>query len=333
MNSLAHPWLLLLLLLVPPLTLWRFRRRARLTFPFSDGAALAVLPGSWAVTAQRLLPVLYALGLALLVVALARPRRGLDESRVRTEAVDIVLAMDVSPSMRALDLSTPGRRMDRLQAVMGVLDDFIRRRDRDRIGLLVFAGMPYTVAPLTLDHGWLRERVKTLRVGMVGDSTAIGSALASAVNRLKDSVAKSKVIVLLSDGSNNAGRIAPDEAAQLARATGIKVHTIAVGTDQGSAPVPVNVFGVEQLIQQPVELDEPQLIRIAEATGGAFFRATNLKKLEEIYQHIDKLERTAIEVDQFTRFEETFGGWALAGLLLLGLERLLAFGRLGGLPA
>lgn len=330
---LRYPWLLLLWLLVPLLVWLRHRRSRRLVFPFSDGAALRAMPRSWAVRAHALLPWMYGLGLGLLVVALARPQKGLDESRVRTDAVDIVMVMDVSPSMAAEDFSTAAQRMNRLDAARKVLKEFVGRRRDDRLAMIAFAAMPYTVSPLTLDHGWLVQRADDLKVGMVGDGTAIGSALASAVNRLRGSEAKSKLVVLLTDGMNNAGSISPDDAAQAAKALGIRVYTVGAGT-RGWAPVPVAMpFGGTQYVRQPVEIDEGMLTRVAKATGASYFRATDLKSLEKIYEQIDAMEKTEIEVDRFTRFEERFAGWLLAGLALLALERLLALTRLGGLPA
>lgn len=327
-----YPWLLLLLLLVPLVTWLRHRAGRRLTLPFSDDAALAALPVSWAVRASRLLPLLHGLGLALLVVAFARPQRGLEESRVRTEAVDIVLLTDVSTSMRALDLSTPTRRLDRLDAAKEVVGKFIEARPDDRFALIAFSALPYTAAPLTFDHGWLTQRLNDLQTGMIEDGTAIGSALASAVNRLRKSEAKSKVIVLLTDGMNNTGSITPENAAEAARALGVKVYTIGVGT-KGTAPYPVPTpFGV-QLTRIPVEIDEVLLGRIAKTTGGLYRRATDFDSLARIYEEIDRLEKTEIEQHTYTRYDERFAGWLLAGLLLLALERALALGRLEGIPA
>ena len=198
--------------------------------------------------------------------------------------------------------------------------------------MVAFAAYPYTVAPLTLDHAWLTQRTEELKAGGLGDGTAIGSALASAVNRLRKSQAKSKVIVLLTDGINNCGEIAPLEAAQAAKALGLKVYTIGAGSN-GDVAVPVNFFGQMIMQRQPVEIDEATLQRIATITGARYFRATDLPSLEKIYDEIDRMEKTVIELQQYTRFEEKFMGWLLAGLLLLALEKLLSLTRLGGLPA
>lgn len=333
MIRLAHPWFLLLALAIPPLLWWRERMERRQTFPFTDAAVLARVPTTWGVVVARALPALRGLGLLALVIALARPQRGLEESIVRTEAVDIVLAVDVSTSMRALDFSTPTRRMNRLDAAQEVADAFIQRRRNDRIGLVAFAAMPYTAAPLTLDHAWLRQRLADLRTGMVEDGTAIGTAIASAVNRLRGSQARSKVVVLLTDGINNTGTISPENAAEAARALGVRIYTIGTASHEAALYPVRDPFGGERLVRVPPDLDEASLRRIAETTGGRYFRATDLKSLERIYEEIDALERTEIEVEQYTRFEERFAPWVLAGLALLGLERLLTLGRFGGLPA
>jgi Ca-activated chloride channel family protein len=331
--TLGHPWFLLLLLLVPPVEWLRIRAPARPVFPFSDGAALRALPVSWAVRAHALLPWIRGLGLALLVVALARPQKGLDESVVRTEAVDIVLVVDVSPSMAAEDFSTRTEPVNRLDAAKRVIEAFVKSRENDRIGMVAFAAMPYTASPLTLDHAWLLARTAALEIGMVGDGTGIGTALASAINRLRESRAKSRVVILLTDGMNNSGAIAPDDAAQAAKALGIKVYTVGAGA-RGFARMPVRMpFGGVQYTQQPVELDEALLQRMAKATGASYFRATDLKSLQDIYRQIDALEKTEIEVKQFTRYEERFMNWAAAGLLLLATAQALALTRLGRQPA
>ncbi|HOW97477.1 MAG TPA: VWA domain-containing protein [Kiritimatiellia bacterium] len=330
--SLQHPWFLLLLLLVPGLVWWRHGRARRPTLQFSDGRALGRLPVSWAVRARWALPVLYALALFCLVVALARPRRGLAESRVRTEGVDIVLLSDVSTSMRAEDLSTATRTMNRLDAAKAVMEAFIQARPDDRIGIVAFAAMPYTLAPLTLDHGWLVQQMGRLETGMVEDGTAIGDAIAAAINRLRDSKARSKVVVLLTDGMNNRGVLSPENAAEAARAMGIKVYTVGAGGDE-PAPVPISSpFGGRQYAFQPSDIDEPMLKYVAETTGGLYFRARNFKGLDDVYRQIDEMEKTEVDVEHYTRFEERFMPWVIAALVLLGLERLLGLARLEAAP-
>jgi len=318
---LAHPILLLLLLLVPLLAWlrgWRARGRA---MPFSSAAALKNLPASWRMRAQPLLPLLYGLGLACLVVALARPQRGLEGSRVRTEAVDIILLIDLSGSMDTMDFERFGRRMSRLDASKDVIGRFLQNRPDDRIGMVGFATLPYAVAPLTLDHGWLVQRMKGLHTGMLdGSRTAIGDGIASAINRLRDSEAKSKVVVLLTDGANNAGTLSPENAAQAAEALGIRIHAIGAGGARTG------------FFMQRQEIDEASLRKIADTTGGRFFRASDLDSLNAVYAEIDKLEKTEIEVERYTRFEEKAGTWIVAGILLLGLEQVLGLTKLGRLP-
>jgi Ca-activated chloride channel family protein len=330
---LAYPLLLLLWLAVPLLVFIRYWPRRRPALTFSDSRLLAGLPTSWAMHARRLLPVLYGIGLALLVLAIARPQKGLQESRVRTEAVDIVLLVDVSTSMRAEDLgSGVNRNMNRLDAAKEVIRTFVEERPEDRIGMVAFAALPYTVSPLTLDHGWLIKRMEDLRTGMLEDGTAIGDALASAINRLRDSEAKSKLVILLTDGVNNMGSLSPDNAAQAAKALDIKVYTVGAGAP-GLVRFPVqDPFGGTRYVRQRSEIDEATLKTIADTTGGLYFRATNLRELEKIYQQIDEMEKTEIEVEKFTRYEERFMPVLMAALLLLGLERVLALTRLGRLP-
>ena len=331
--NLAYPWLLLLLLLIPALLYLRYHRRNRPSITYSNTRLFNGLPESWTVRFRWMLPALYALGLFLLVIAIARPQRGLDESRVKTEAVDIVLTVDVSTSMRAMDFATladPNR--NRLDAAKSVMETFVKERTEDRIGLVAFAALPYTVSPLTLDHAWLIQRMTEIKTGMLEDGTAIGDAVASAVNRLRDSEAKSKVIVLLTDGENNAGRISPENAAQAAKALGIRIYTVGAGKN-GMVKFPVQgPFGGTQYIRQPSKIDEPTLIQMAKTTDGLYFRAEDMGELENIYAEIDKLEKTEIEIQQYTRFEERFAPFLIAALLLLGLEKVLALTRFGRLP-
>ncbi len=322
-----YPWVLLLLLLAPVLAWLRERRPGRAGMRFSDTRLLTRLPRSWAVHAVRLLPILYGAGLALLVVAAARPRIGLEESRVKTDVVDIVLLVDVSTSMRAEDLSAAGRRMNRLDASKRVIREFVEKRAGDRIAIVSFAALPYTVAPLTLDHGWLLQQLDRLKTGMLEDGTAIGSAIASAVNRLRDSEAESKLVVLLTDGVNNAGDLSPENAARAAEALGIKVYTVGAGT---SGIVPVRIRG--HVVNQYSEIDAETLQRVSDITGARFFRATDFDALRDIYAEIDEMERTEIDIEEYRRFEERFAGFAAAGLVLLLLEKLLSLTRLRRLP-
>lgn len=319
----AHPYLLLLLLLIPALLWWRARRRgAAVNFP--DGKLLRKLPVSLAVRFQPLWTALYALGLACLMIAIARPQKGLSESRVNTEGVDIVLLLDLSTSMETPDFARGGQRQTRIDSAKQVISDFIAKRKDDRIGMVGFAALPYSIAPLTLDHSWLVQRMDGLRTGMLEDGTAIGGAIASAVNRLRDSKAKSRIVILLTDGINNRGELTPENAAQAAAALGIKVYTIGIG---GGLPVRQVFFTLPAQ-----EIDEATLRRIAEISKGEFFRARDLQTLEDVYDRIDKLEKTEIEMQQFTRFEEKAGGWLIAALIFLTLEKMITLSRFGRLP-
>ena len=326
MMAFRHPLLLVLLLLVPAVVWLRHARRRRAPLSFSDGAVLLGLPRSPWLVLRHLPPLLLGAGLAFLVLAAARPQRGLSESRVETEGVDIVLVVDTSTSMRAEDFSTATKRMDRLDAVKSVLRRFIQARPDDRMGIVAFAAMPYTLAPLTTDHAWLLLQVERLQTGMLEDATAIGDAIASGVNRLRDSKAKTKIVILLTDGINNAGRMMPQDAAQAAAALGIKVYTIGAGATR---PRGGGLFGFGM---GGDEIDEAALQRIAEITQAQYFRASDLKSLEATYEAIDQMEKTKIELDQFTRYEEVFAPFVILGLLCLGAETLLGFSRMGRLP-
>lgn len=316
----VYPWFLSLALLIPAVLWLRHTGRRTPTMNFSDGSVLEKLPRSWAVRLQPILPLLFGFGLLCLIVALARPQKGLEESRVRTEAVDIVLLVDVSPSMMTPDFSTPMRTLNRLDAVKIVLDKFIQERPHDRLGMIGFSTFPYTLCPLTLDHGWVLERMRNLRPGMLGESTAIGDGIASAVNRLRKSQAKSKVVILLTDGMNNCGTLAPENAAQAAKALGVKIYTV------GASGRDVNYTSHDEGI------DEAALKHIAEITGATYLRAASLTGLQRVYEQIDHMEKTDIQVDHFTRYRELSKPWILAALFFLGLEKLLALTRLGRLP-
>lgn len=330
--SFHYPWLLLLLALAPLLVFLRSWRARRPSLTFSGGGTLARLPGTWAVRAHRLLPLVYGVGFVLLVVALARPRKGLDEHLERAEVRDIVLLVDVSTSMRAEDLSSGGRSRDRLTAAKEVIERFVQRRPQDRIGMVAFAALPYTVSPLTLDRGWLLGQLGRLEIGMIEDGTAIGDGIASAVNRLRESKARSKVIVLLTDGISNRGTLAPENAARAARALGIRIYAVGAGSN-GPARTPVReASGETRYFMQETAIDESSLAQIADTTGGRYFRATDFAALEEVYARIDRMERTQIDVRAYTRFEERFAPFALLALVFLALEKALALTRLGRLP-
>lgn len=329
----AHPWLLLFLLIVPLLAWMRYRTRRAATITYSDHRILKHLPTTWAVRIQPLLPVLYSLGLALIVIAMARPQRGLEESRSEGEVVDIMLIIDVSPSMQALDFSTSKVRMNRLDAAQKVAREFIEARPEDRIGIVVFAGLTYSLSPLTLDHEWLLEQVGRIKIGMAGNGTAIGSAIAAATNRLRDSEARSKVMILLTDGASNMGSITPENAAEAAKALHLKVYTVAAGRE-GLVPVPVQTFfGQEQIVQQPSDFERETLEMIASKTGARFFWAPDLETLRKVYADIDQMERTEIKTHTFTRYRDLYFPLLAGGIVFLLVERLLSLGRAGRLLA
>lgn len=262
--------------------------------------------------------VLRLAALALLIVALARPQDVERLSRTNTEGIDIMLAIDVSGSMLARDF-----RPDRITAAKEVAGSFIADRYGDRIGLVAFAGEAFTQSPLTTDQGTLQTLLARIRSGLIEDGTAIGNGLATAINRLRESEAKSKVIILLTDGVNNRGEIAPVMAAEIAKEQGIRVYTIGVGS-RGTAPTPaIDMFGNMTFVQAKVEIDEKTLQEIADATGGRYFRATDNEKLRAIYDEINRLEKSKVEVADFTTYTEEYLRWVLAALALLAVEFLI----------
>jgi Ca-activated chloride channel family protein len=330
-----NPEFLLFLLVWIPM-LWLYIRRERKFRPsvrFSDLGVIKQLPKSFFVQARHILIVLRLLGVGLLVVALARPQEGRSDEEVTTEGVDIMLVLDISESMRALDFQPENR----LAVAKKTIADFISKRQNDRIGLVVFAARSFTKCPLTLDYNVLKSFLGDITFTDFSFQTAIGTAIATAANRLKDSNAKSKVIILATDGANNAGEILPLTAATAAKEFGIKIYTIGIGKT-GQVPMPVqmqNPFTGEIVTQvQMVEsdLDEKNLLEIAKTTNGDFFRATNAEKLKEIYDKIDKLEKTEIKTRIYTSYEERFYPWLWAGFILLMLELLLSQTRFRRIP-
>jgi Ca-activated chloride channel family protein len=263
-----------------------------------------------------LLPVLAA---ALLIVGLARPQRALGQTPITASGIDIVLALDVSGSMRALDFKEGGERVNRIDVVKSVVARFIDERPNDRIGIVSFAGAPYLISPPTLDHDWLRQNLNRVTVGGADEGTAIGSAIAASVNRLRAGHASSKVVILLTDGMNNAGKVSPLAAAEAAKALGVKIYTVAVGV-RGEAPLPVtDEFGNTRLVMAKVDVDEKTLQDVAALTGGAFYRATDTQSLERIYGEINRLEKTTQVAQVADRQQELFAWAVLPGIALLGL--------------
>jgi len=312
----AYPFFLYFLILVPLILVWHFwkggKKQASVTF--SSLSIYKDFPKTWKERLRHLPAILRALAIGLLIIALARPQSFSSGENLYTEGIDIAMVLDISGSMLAEDF-----RPNRLEAAKDVIDDFIQARVSDRIGLVVFAREAFTQCPLTVDYAVLRNLLKDIKSGMVEDGTAIGNAIANGVNRLKDSRAKSKVIILLTDGVNNAGEVDPVSAARIAATFGIRIYTIGVGT-RGEAPYPVQTpFGMRyQMV--PVEIDENVLNKIADITDGKYFRATGNSTLKNIYGRIDKMEKTKIEVTSYRNAEELFYGWLAGGLLLLLIE-------------
>ncbi|GAA4301701.1 VWA domain-containing protein [Compostibacter hankyongensis] len=325
----AYPLFFLLLLLVPVMIWWYLRRRkgAQATLRVSSLEGLKDLPVSWKVRFRPLLFVLRLLAYLLLVVALARPQRSNVSETINSEGIDIVLAIDVSGSMLAQDFHP-----NRIEAAKKVALDFVRHRLSDRIGLVIFAGESFTQCPITTDHAVLENQIKKVNSGMLQDGTAIGMGLGTSVDRLRNSQAKSKVIILLTDGVNNTGLVDPLTALEIAKSYKIRVYTIGVGT-RGVAPYPVPLpGGGVQMQNMDVQIDEALLQKIAQGTGGQYFRATNNNSLQNIYQRIDDMEKTKVEISSYKRYAELFYPFALAALCLLLLEIVLRYTVFRSLP-
>ena len=324
----ANPKYFLILVLLVPMILWYvFReKRSHADLQFSSLKAFKGMKHAGRVWLRHVLFALKVLAIVFLVTALARPQSSNSWQTYTSEGIDIMLALDISGSMLARDFSP-----DRLEAAKDVATKFILERPQDKIGLVVFAGESFTQCPLTTDQAVLVNLMRDVHSGMIEDGTAIGLGLANAVNRLKDSPGKSKVVILLTDGVNNRGMIAPFTAAELAKTYGIRVYTIGVGT-YGEAPYPVQTpFGV-QLQNVTVEIDESVLKQIAATTGGQYFRATDNDKLKQIYQEIDQLEKSKIEVKHFSKKQEQYFWFALIGMLLLIAEGILRYTVLRKIP-
>jgi Ca-activated chloride channel family protein len=320
----ANKEYLFLLLLLVPYIIWYllYRKKTEPTIRMSDTRAYRFAPRSWKV---MLMPVQLVLRLAvfvLLILILARPQTHNSWNNKSIEGIDIMLAMDVSGSMLAEDL-----RPNRIEAAKQVAAEFIAGRPNDNIGLTIFAGEAFTQCPMTTDHASLLNLLHGVRTdlatrGLIEDGTAIGMGLANAVSRLKNSKAKSKVVILLTDGSNNRGDISPMTAAEIAKSLGIRVYTIGVGTNK-VAPYPMPVAGGVQYVNIPVEIDSKTLSEIAAATDADFYRATNNKELQNIYKEIDKLEKSKLSVKTYSKRYEAYQPFAIAAVLLLLLEILL----------
>ncbi len=324
---LANPYYLLLFLTWIPI-IWLYIRRevkSRPAITFSDVSLFKDLPVSFKVRTRHIVFILRLLATGLFIIALARPQKGRSEQEITTRGVDILLTLDVSTSMKALDF----KPRNRLHVAKETIKNFIQMREHDRIGLVVFAGRSYTKSPLTLDYNVISTFLDDIRFGEIEDGTAIGTALATAASRLKESDAKSRIIILLTDGASNRGEITPMVAAQAAAKLGIKIYTIGIGK-AGKIPYPMEYqnpwTGKTQIKVEMVEsdLDEQTLVDIANETGGQFFRAQNSKELESIYATIDELEKSEIKTISYTTWAEKFYPWLVAGFILLIIEILLS---------
>lgn len=317
--------------------IWIYLRREKKSRPslrFSDLSIIKKLPASPFLRFRHVPLVLRLIGIGLLAVALARPQHGQTEEEVSTEGVDIMLVLDISYSMRALDFKPENR----LAVAKSVITDFIKKRQHDRIGLVVFAKRAFTRCPLTLDYNVLGQFLEETTFSEFSDATAIGTAIATAANRMKDSPAKSKVIILLTDGANNFGDIAPQTAAAAAKEFGIKIYTIGVGKE-GQVPLPVDVVNQftgkvigQQIQMMESDIDEQMLVNVADATGAKFFRAKDPEKLKEIYDTIDKLEKTEIKSRSYTTYADRFFPWLFWGTVALLLELVLTYTRFRRIP-
>jgi len=326
--SFAFPYVLWLFALLPLMLIWYIKHNKK-TSPTLTFSTLSILKGFKPTLKERLrhlTAVLRMSALALLIVALARPQKYSTGENVYTEGIDVAMLLDISGSMLAEDL-----KPNRLEAAKKVIDEFIAGRTTDKIGLVIFAAESFTQCPLTIDYSVLRNLLSEIKNGMLTDGTAIGTAIANGVNRLKDSKSKSKVLILLTDGDSNRGEIEPVTAAQIAETFGIRIYTIGVGT-KGEAPYPFQTPFGKRYQMVPVEINETVLQQVADITGGKYFRATSNQKLKEIYKEIDELEKTRVEITSYRHTHELFYNWALAALVLLLLEAILVRTYLRRLP-
>jgi len=317
----ASPEFLYLLILIPGLIAlyWYKLRFNTVAMQISSTRSFAGLMPSWKQYLRFALFGIRILAITALIFALARPQTNMNRQDITVEGIDIILATDISSTMLSEDL-----KPNRLEAAKEVGIEFINSRPDDRIGLVVFSGESFTQCPLTANHATLINQFKNIGFGMIDDGTAIGDGLATAINRLKESTAKSKIIVLLTDGMNNRGSVDPLSAAEIAEIYNIRIYTIGAGT-MGFAPAPVNtVFGI-QYQQVEVKIDEPLLQKISALTNGKYFRATNKQKLKDIYQEIDRLEKSRIDVTEFSRKKEEFLLFAITALILLAIEFIIRY--------
>jgi Ca-activated chloride channel family protein len=332
MTRFLQPEWFWLMALLPIVMLWRGRRGPVAAVEYSDISLAREVARRSRSRIGLLVWVLPLLACALMIVGLARPQRAHSRTEVIANGIDIVLCLDVSGSMQALDFQINHQRVNRIEVVKSVVSKFIDERPDDRIGVIAFAGAAYLISPITLDHDWLQQNLERVTVGGADDGTAIGSAIAAGVNRLRLTPAKSKVLILLTDGVNNTGKISPLAAAEAAKAMGVKIYTVGVGV-RGDAPIPVrDGAGNLRLIMAKVDVDEKTLQAVADETGGKFYRATDTDSLQKIYEQINRFEKNAQTVQKFERTEELYPWALIPSLVLLGLSLALQHTRLRRLP-
>lgn len=318
----GSPYFLFLIPLALLLFVWSVKRNKKPFLYFSSVSFFQGTKKTWRHKFSFFIPVFRFFALVLLIIALARPQWGQKIREVTTEGIDIILAIDTSGSMRALDFKLNGAEANRLDVIKKVVKDFIFRRPYDRVGMVIFGDQAYTQSPLTTDGKSLVQFLDSIEIGMVGEGTAIGNALALSCKRLKDRTTKSKIIILLTDGADNSSEVSPDAASQMAKDLGIKVYTIGVGS-VGPVLYPQKTpYGTQKIYAQ-LDMDEPTLQKIAKTTDGQYFKASNTQQLEKIYETIDKLEKTEIKVKEYSLSEEWFFWFVGAGLIFLILERVL----------
>lgn len=321
--TLAHPWFLLLLLALPVLAWLKGKLGGQAAFLYSSVELVKPVTSITRSHAGRILAALRWLALAGFILGLARPQQVQTETSVKASGIDIAVAIDLSGSMESEDFRYRGEQVSRLALAKEVLKGFVSKREGDRIGLIAFAGKAYVASPLTLDHEFLIQNIDRLALHMIEDGTAIGSGLTTAVNRLRELKSKSKIVILMTDGQNNAGKVQPLTAAEAAKALGIKVYTIGVGI-HGNAPMPVfDAFGMKHYRMVPVDIDEETLKSIASMTGGKYYRADSAENFAKIYAEIDALEKTDVEVKKYVQVDERFAWAVVPALLLLLLEIIL----------
>jgi len=329
--SFANPEFSVLFFIIAFLHYWATKKKKHQFFldhSDVDGISNISQTGKWI----KLAHLMRYVCLLLMIIALMRPREGQEQQRVPESGIDIVLAVDTSGSMKALDFKKGNERVNRLSIVKDVLKDFVIKRKGDRISLVTFGETAFTLSPLTSDVDSLLSIVKELEIGMAGESTAIGSAMGVAINRLKNLEAKSKIVILLTDGRNNAGKVGPVEMSDVAKEMGVKFYTVGIGTVGGQAPFEVDSFFGKRMIYQNVDLDVETLTKVATTTGGKFFNATNTQELESIYSIIDDLEKREIKVQTFTNYKDHYFYFLFFAMVILALDIFVRTFKLKSFP-